>query len=263
MPVVIVPAMHESMYRHPAVIRNLETLREMNITVVPPRMEEEKAKIAGIEEICLYAERALAAGPLTGRRVLITSGSCREDLDDVRILTTRSSGTMGRELALEAFRLGADVTVVSNTAVHGTVPAVRNISISSAQEMHDAVIREVGEHPPDIYLSAAAISDFAPERSPGKIPSGSPVTVTLSPLPKLINRLFGKGIRIVAFKLGENAEEEAAKLLSEPDIVLVAANRPSVMGADAGVYRLMTKSGSRPVSGTKSEIARELWNELL
>ena len=93
MPVVIVPAMHESMYRHPAVIRNLETLREMNITVVPPRMEEEKAKIAGIEEICLYAERALAAGPLTGRRVLITSGSCREDLDDVRILTTRSSGT--------------------------------------------------------------------------------------------------------------------------------------------------------------------------
>lgn len=263
MPVVIVPAMHESMYRHPAVIRNLETLREMNITVVPPRMEEEKAKIAGIEEICLYAERALAAGPLTGRRVLITSGSCREDLDDVRILTTRSSGTMGRELALEAFRLGADVTVVSNTAVHGTVPAVRNISISSAQEMHDAVIREVGEHPPDIYLSAAAISDFAPERSPGKIPSGSPVTVTLSPLPKLINRLFGKGIRIVAFKLGENAEEEAAKLLSEPDVVLVAANRPSVMGADTGVYRLMTKSGSRPVSGTKSEIARELWNELL
>ena len=248
MPVVIVPAMHESMYRHPAVIRNLETLREMNITVVPPRMEEEKAKIAGIEEICLYAERALAAGPLTGRRVLITSGSCREDLDDVRILTTRSSGTMGRELALEAFRLGADVTVVSNTAVHGTVPAVRNISISSAQEMHDAVIREVGEHPPDIYLSAAAISDFAPERSPG---------------PKLINRLFGKGIRIVAFKLGENAEEEAAKLLSEPDVVLVAANRPSVMGADTGMYRLMTKSGSRPVSGTKSEIARELWNELL
>ena len=153
--------------------------------------------------------------------------------------------------------------MVSNTAVHGTVPAVRNISISSAQEMHDAVIREVGEHPPDIYLSAAAISDFAPERSPGKIPSGSPVTVTLSPLPKLINRLFGKGIRIVAFKLGENAEEEAAKLLSEPDVVLVAANRPSVMGADTGMYRLMTKSGSRPVSGTKSEIARELWNELL
>nr|MCZ9312268.1 bifunctional phosphopantothenoylcysteine decarboxylase/phosphopantothenate--cysteine ligase CoaBC [Methanocorpusculum sp.] len=263
MPVVLVPAMHESMYRHPVVIKNLETLRSMNITVVPPRMEEEKAKIAGIEEICLYAERALSAQPLSGRRVLITSGSCREELDDVRILTTRSSGTMGRALALEAFRLGADVTVVSNTAVHGAVPCVRNISISSAADMHDTVLREVEEHAPDIYLSAAAISDFAPERTSGKIPSGSPCTISLHPLPKLITRLFGKGIKIVAFKLGENAETEAEKLLQEDDIVLVAANRPAVMGADAGVYLLMKKSGSRTISGTKSEIARELWNELL
>ncbi|MDE2523080.1 MAG: bifunctional phosphopantothenoylcysteine decarboxylase/phosphopantothenate--cysteine ligase CoaBC [Methanocorpusculum sp.] len=263
MPVVLVPAMHESMYRHPAVIKNLETIRSMNITVVPPRMEEEKAKIAGIDEICLYAERALSAQPLSGRRVLITSGSCREELDDVRILTTRSSGTMGRALALEAFRLGADVTVVSNTAVHGAVPCVRNISISSAADMHDTVLREVEEHAPDIYLSAAAISDFAPERTSGKIPSGSPCTISLHPLPKLITRLFGKGIKIVAFKLGENAETEAEKLLQEDDIVLVAANRPAVMGADAGVYLLMKKSGSRTISGTKSEIARELWNELL
>ncbi|MDE2518249.1 MAG: bifunctional phosphopantothenoylcysteine decarboxylase/phosphopantothenate--cysteine ligase CoaBC [Methanocorpusculum sp.] len=263
MPVVLVPAMHESMYRHPAVIKNLETIRSMNITVVPPRMEEEKAKIAGIDEICLYAERALSAQPLSGRRVLITSGSCREELDDVRKLTTRSSGTIGRALAQEAFRLGADVTVVSNTAVHGAVPCVRNISISSAADMHDTVLREVEEHAPDIYLSAAAISDFAPERTSGKIPSGSPCTISLHPLPKLITRLFGKGIKIVAFKVGENAETEAEKLLQEDDIVLVAANRPAVMGADAGVYLLMKKSGSRTISGTKSEIARELWNELL
>lgn len=267
MPVVIVPAMHESMYRHPAVCKNLETLRAMHLTIVPPRMEEEKAKIAGIEEICLYIERALAAAsapaPLAGTRVLITSGSCREELDDVRILTTRSSGVMGRALALEAFRLGADVTVVSNTAIHGEIPAVKNIRISSAAEMHEAVLQEVAANRPDIYISAAAISDFAPDRAAGKIPSGSSCTLTLHPLPKLITRLFGKGIRIVGFKLGEHAETEAETLLREEDIVLVATNRPVVMGAERGEYRLMTKTGSRTVSGTKPEIARELWTELL
>jgi phosphopantothenoylcysteine decarboxylase/phosphopantothenate--cysteine ligase len=263
MPVVIVPAMHESMYCHPAVIKNLETLRSMHIIVVPPRLEEKKAKIADIEEICLYSERTLSKRPFAGKRVLITSGSCREELDDVHILTTRSSGTMGKALALEAFRLGADVTVVSNTDVHGTVPCVRNINISSAQQMHDAILREVEEHKPNIYLSAAAISDFAPERLSGKISNGNPCTISLQPLPKLITRLFGKGIKIVGFKLGENAELEAKKLLEENDIVLVAANHPVVMGASTGKYMFMKKSGNRIVSGTKTEIARELWNELL
>jgi phosphopantothenoylcysteine decarboxylase/phosphopantothenate--cysteine ligase len=262
MPVVVVPAMHESMYRHPAVIKNIETLRDMHVTIVPSRMEEGKAKIAGVEEICLYTERALSKQPLAGKRVLITSGSCREELDDIRILTTRSSGAMGRALALEAFRLGADVTVVSNTSVHGTIPGVQNINSSSAQQMHDVILREVEEHKPDIYLGSAAISDFAPERISGKIPSGNPCTISLHPLPKLITHLFGKGIKIVGFKLGKDAETEAERLLKENDVVLVAANHPDVMGAPTGEYLLMKKFSSRIVSGTKIEIARELWNEL-
>ncbi len=263
MPVIVVPAMHESMYRHPAVVKNIETLRSMHIEVVPPRMEEEKAKIAGTEEICLYAERALSARPLLGKRVLITSGSCREEVDDVRILTTRSSGMMGRALALEAFRLGADVTVVSNTAVHGTVPNSRNISITTAEGMHEAVLREVRDHKPDIYISAAAISDFAPIRTAGKIPSGGEVDLRLLPLPKLISRLYHQGIKVVGFKLGENAVAEAENLLKEEDVVLVAANRPSVMGSASGEYLLMKKHASRIVSGSKTEIAQELWKELL
>lgn len=263
MPVVVVPAMHASMYRHPMVIRNIGTLQSMNVDVVPPRMEEEKAKIAGTEEICGYAERALSGRPLAGTRVLITSGACREELDDVRILTTRSSGLMGRALALEAFRLGAEVTVVSNTAVHGAVPLVRNISSTTAADMHAAVMQEVLHHAPDIYISAAAISDFVPERIAGKIPSGAPHEISLLPQPKLISRLFGKGVRIVGFKLGENAAEEAVHLLESPDVVLVAANRPAVMGSSEGEYLLMKKSGSRTVAGTKQDIARELWNELL
>ncbi|MDO5845903.1 MAG: bifunctional phosphopantothenoylcysteine decarboxylase/phosphopantothenate--cysteine ligase CoaBC [Methanocorpusculum sp.] len=261
LPIVLAPAMHESMYRHPAVKKNLETLAGFGILVVPPRMEEQKAKIAGIEEICLYAERALLGGALRGKKVLITSGSCREAVDSVRVLTTRSSGRMGREIALAAFRRGAEVTVVSNTAVHGAVPAVKNIAVESAADMAAAVLANADGA--DYYVSAAAISDFAPECSAGKIPSGGALTLPLHPLPKLLPKLAGRGIQIIGFKIGEDAEAAGQRLLAEPDVVLVAANYPETMGSSKGDYLLLQKGKTTPVAGDKAEIAEALWNAVL
>ncbi len=263
MPVVLAPAMHESMYRHAVVARNISALAGLGIVVVPPRMEEDKAKIAGIEEICLYAERALSPQPLAGRKVLITSGACREPVDSVRIMTTRSSGRMGREMALAAFRRGADVTVVSNTDVHGIVPCVRNIRISSAADMADAVMAEADFA--DYYVSAAAISDFAPEAAAGKIPSGTSVTLSLRPHDKLMPKLFGRGIRIIGFKIGEDAEEAGRRLLnSADDVVMVAANYPATMGAADGEYLLLRKEHETiAVSGAKDVIAGAVWDAVL
>ncbi|MDO5847562.1 MAG: bifunctional phosphopantothenoylcysteine decarboxylase/phosphopantothenate--cysteine ligase CoaBC [Methanocorpusculum sp.] len=262
MPVVLAPAMHESMYRHPAVKRNLETLKSFGIAVVHPKMEEEKAKIADIETICLYAERALAPQSLAGKRVLISSGACREKVDSVRILTTRSSGVMGRELALEAFRRGAEVTVVSNTSLYGNVPCVKNIPAVSAADMAEAVLSEAENT--DIYVSAAAISDFVPEASAEKIHSGKTVTLTLNPAPKLITRLCGRGITVIGFKIGEDAETAAQKLLRETDIAAVFANHPETMGSSAGAYRIYTRDGRvTEASGDKKEVAGKLWDAVL
>ena len=184
-PVVIAPAMHESMYRHPAVKDNLEMLTRWGLDVIPPRIEEGRAKIAGTDVIVLHAKRALAAKPLAGKHVLISSGACREPVDDVRVLTTRSTGMMGRALALEAFRLGAEVTVVHRDHF----PCVKNITISTADEMRAAVLNECAKGTVDYYVSAAAISDFAPEPYDGKIQSGKPVTLHLTPLPKLLREV--------------------------------------------------------------------------
>ncbi|NTW91908.1 MAG: bifunctional phosphopantothenoylcysteine decarboxylase/phosphopantothenate--cysteine ligase CoaBC, partial [Methanoregulaceae archaeon] len=74
MPVVIVPAMHQSMFHHPAVRDSLERLKSWGVEVVPPRMEEGKAKIAGTDDIVLLCERELLGKPLAGRKILITSG---------------------------------------------------------------------------------------------------------------------------------------------------------------------------------------------
>ncbi|HJJ36330.1 MAG TPA: bifunctional phosphopantothenoylcysteine decarboxylase/phosphopantothenate--cysteine ligase CoaBC, partial [Methanocorpusculum sp.] len=264
MRVVLAPAMHESMYRHPAVRKNLQILAdEFHISVVPPKMEEERAKIAEIETICLYVERALYQQDLAGKSVLITSGSCRETVDSVRILTTRSSGTMGYELALEAFRRGADVTVVMNTAVHRPVPCVRNISIESAEDMRTAVLNELKKHNIDYYVSAAAISDFVPDAAETKIRSGTPVTLTLDPAPKLISQVTGPNV--IGFKIGEDAPEAAQALLAgQKNIIAVAANYPDTMGSSDGTYRIYRKEADAvDITGTKKDIAHALWNAVL
>lgn len=259
MPVVIAPAMHESMYRHPAVAENLRRLRSWGIDVVDPKVEEGKAKVADIDTVVLHAARAVSGRPLSGKRVLITSGACAEPLDDVRVLTTRSTGQMGRALALEAFRLGADVTVVHA----GSFPCVRNVHATTAVEMHQAVLRVCRDDGVDIYVSAAAVSDFAPERREGKIPSGSPLTVRLNPLPKIIDEVMAAFHPVtVAFKLGWH-EEERARAMLEAGAKMVVVNTPVAMGAAEGSFRIMTAGGVTEVTGSKEEVAAAVWSGLL
>lgn len=263
MPVVLVPAMHESMYRHPGVCACLETLKTWGITIVDPRIEEGKAKIAAIDTIVHETERALSGLPLAGKTVLITSGPCRERLDDVRVLTTRSSGIMGKELAREASRLGAEVWIVHGDTL--SVPHVHNVYAESAGEMLTAIRTLCERQTFDYYLSAAAISDFAPAPREGKIPSGENVTVELLVQPKIIlDVMQGKNRPkvIVAFKLGWDSRTEAENLL-EAGVDMVAANTPDVLGRDTGAYDLIRRDWCVHVEGTKTEVAETLWQNLL
>ena len=261
MPVLVVPAMHHSMYRHPAVVNNIETLVSWRVGFVGPRIEEEKAKIAEIDEIVLRCERAILGKSLAGKKVLITGGSCREPVDDVRVLTTRSSGRMGEELALAAYRLGADVTLIHS----GSLTCVENVPVQTAADMGKAVRNYLKKKTPDLYISAAAISDFAPKKIDGKIRSGKKVTLDLAPLPKLIDTVLAeRKTRVVAFKIARDPLPDARELLSR-GAWMVVTNTPESMGTPTGSYRILTgtaKSGI-PVSGTKEEIATRIWEEIL
>lgn len=259
-PVLIVPAMHHSMYRHPALGGNIARLERWGVEFAGPRIEEGKAKIADIDEIVLRCERAVMGSPLRGQHVLITSGPCREPVDDVRVLTTRSGGQMGRELALQAFRLGAEVTVVHRD----TFPCVTNVPADTAQEMHDAVLHCCASRGPDIYISAAAISDFAPKRVKGKIPSGGVVSIGLEPLPKLLTEVVQRyAPKTVAFKLGRKQEKKAAAMIAGGGIEMVLVNEPGTMGSEHGEYVCLTQKGRTAVSGTKEEIAAAVWKKLI
>jgi phosphopantothenoylcysteine decarboxylase / phosphopantothenate---cysteine ligase len=151
------------------------------------------------------------------------------------------------------------VTVVH----HDTFPCVNNAEVDSAAEMRKAVhhcFSECGGA--DIYISAAAISDFAPRRIPGKIPSGKPVRLDLEPLPKLLDEVIRNWTPVtIAFKLDPAPEEKSADMIRQ-GVSMVLINSPKTMGSREGEYIQLTASGRVPLHGSKEEIARAVWDEV-
>lgn len=184
-PVLIAPAMHSEMWRHPATQANVQTLRLRGVAVVGPgvgqltgsdsgpgRMEEPDAIVAAA--IALAArqqgrrDRAGSAQDATrgrrdlaGHRIVITAGGTREPLDPVRFLGNRSSGKQGVAIAVAARDRGADVVLI---AAHLDVPAPEGVetrTVSTALELQRAVTGAAADA--DVVVMAAAVADFRPE----------------------------------------------------------------------------------------------------
>ncbi len=226
-PIVIVPAMHLSMYSQPLVKENVHSLGEL-VHFVWPRIKEDKAKFADTREILLIVERLLSRRDLTKKKMLITSGATIEAVDPIRILTTKSSGRTGREIAYEAFRRGADVTIVHNS----TAQLVNQIRIESAAEMIDAVLMELDKGY-DVFINAAAISDFTVDKHDGKIRSGQALHLELKNVPKLTDIVRAKYPRlfIVCFKAETNTTpDELIECARSIPVDLVVANDVTVRG---------------------------------
>jgi phosphopantothenoylcysteine decarboxylase / phosphopantothenate---cysteine ligase len=267
-PVMVVPAMHEAMYRHPAVLRNLDALRAMGAAVIDPRMEEGKAKIADSARIVLEVERMLGPGDLAGKKILITSGSNAEAIDPIRILTNRASGKTGVALALEARRRGAEVTLVHRFPQD--IP-VRQIYAQSAKEMLDAVLAEL-ESGCDALISAAAVADYTLDASEEKIKSGKDLVLRLKPTKKIIKtvRSAYPDLKIVGFKAETNVTEEellsrSGESLRGSDLNLVVANDVGIggMGTEENRVVIIDKEGrSMIVEGKKSQIAKKIIDAL-
>jgi phosphopantothenoylcysteine decarboxylase/phosphopantothenate--cysteine ligase len=165
-PVLVCPAMHTEMWEHPAVQDNLTTLRGRGVHVVEPT----EGRLAGgdvgagrLAEPPSIVERAieLLAGdaPLAGLSVLITAGGTREPIDPVRFIGNRSSGKQGHALAEVAVARGATVTLVTTTQLPAP-DAVTRVQVSTAAEMHDAVMARAATS--DVVVMAAAVADFSP-----------------------------------------------------------------------------------------------------
>lgn len=259
-PIIIVPAMHLSMYKHNVVRKNIEKCKEMNITFLDPNVFGNKAKMPSIDEIVAKVIRKIGKQDLVKKNILIIGGGTAEPVDDIRILTNRSSGKTGVSLANNAFERGAHVELWYGNAKE-IVPY--HISVKNYETVKDLLkLLKNNKKTFDVIIVCAAIADYLPKRKKGKIPSGkNKLDIELSPAPKIIQKIR-KGApksKIIAFKVEENKKDlkrEALKLLIKNKLDAVVANTISAFGTDENEILIIDKKRkSITKKGRKEKLA--------
>lgn len=159
----VAPAMNPEMWAAVPTQRNLDRLRADGVAILGPAAGEMACGETGLgrmlEPIELMAALPglVGAGPLAGRKVLVTAGPTFEPIDPVRGLTNRSSGRMGYAVAQAAAEAGAEVCLVSGPTCLATPAGVRRIDVECADAMREAVLAEL---PADVLIAVAAVADY-------------------------------------------------------------------------------------------------------
>ncbi len=290
-PVLAAPAMNVRMWKHPAVVRNVQRLAEDGWRFVGPdegemacgefgpgRLAEPdqifEAVMAALGKGAPAAPpRALSGpGPLKGRHVIVTAGPTFEPIDPVRGLTNRSSGKQGYAIAAALAALGARVTLVSGPVALAAPAGVERVWVETAREMQAAVeaALDAKDGPADIAVMSAAVADWRVDGvASGKIKKapGGPPSLALIENPDILAGVSAPGKtrpKLVVGIAAETADQEAnarAKL-SRKGCDWIVGNDVSddVFGSGDNAVTLFTRDGaveSWPRQ-PKADVARKL-----
>ena len=230
-PVLYAPAMHTEMWEHPATQANVALLRRRGAVVLEPAVgrltgaDSGAGRLPEPPEIFAVALRLLARGRLSqdlaGRRVVVSAGGTREEIDPVRFIGNWSTGTQGYALVRTAVARGAEVTVVAANVALADPAGAKVIRVVSAREMRDAIAQATGqEGGADAVVMAAAVADYRPEaRSAGKIKKDGrpPEPLRLTENPDILAELaahrgeHGRRPVLVGFAAETDASQQAAR----------------------------------------------------
>ena len=232
--IAVAPAMNWAMLQHPAVVQNLETLRRRGVEIIDPESgplaegEEGLGRLADIPVIVERVQQLFRPKDLQGRSILVTAGPTREPIDPVRYLSNRSSGKMGFAMAEAAQKRGASVMLVSGPTSVIPPAGVSVTRVTTASQMHDAVMQNLRGQ--QIVIKAAAVADFTPAATAAqkiKKEQGNELTITFKKNPDIIDSIAAAVPRpfIVAFAAEtESIEENAREKLLRKKADLIVAN---------------------------------------
>jgi phosphopantothenoylcysteine decarboxylase / phosphopantothenate---cysteine ligase len=283
-PVLYAPAMHTEMWEHPATQANVALLRRRGAVVLDPAVgrltgaDSGAGRLPEPEEIFAAAVRLLDdPGPknqdLVGRRVVVSAGGTREEIDPVRFIGNWSTGTQGYALARTAVARGAEVTVIAANVALPDPAGAKVTRVVSALQMRDAVLKAAQSA--DVVVMAAAVADYRPEtRSDAKIKKDGqpPEPLRLVENPDILAGLAaqrgpgGTQPVLVGFAAETDTSEQAAraKLARKGCDLLVVNpvgnglgfgtpdNEAVVYGADGTVTRI--------ARGPKEALANVVWD---
>lgn len=260
-PIMIVPAMHVSMYDHDIIQNHILTLTNQGVEFIGPYLKHTKAKLASTEDIVARVIHRIGPNILSGKKVLVIGGATEEAIDDVRCLTNKSSGKTAVSFAKIAFFYGGHVSFwygQSDTLVPSFLSVTRFKSINDVKELVEKTEIEVF----DIIIVCAALADFIPERQRGKIDSSlENLIIKCDKAERILPILKKKAScsKIIAFKLAEDEKKalgKARQLCSILKLDAVVANTISSLETDHQQAWIVDFSGkTTECSGSKEDVA--------
>ncbi|WP_349729625.1 bifunctional phosphopantothenoylcysteine decarboxylase/phosphopantothenate--cysteine ligase CoaBC [Peribacillus frigoritolerans] len=281
-PVWVAPAMNVHMYAHPAVQKNMETLRSFGYQFIEPgegylacgyvgkgRLEEPETIVEHLNRY--FGDSKSQKQPLKGKKYLITAGPTREAIDPVRYVTNHSSGKMGYALAEEAIKMGAEVTLITGP-VNLTPPfKARVIPVESAADMYDAAFEQFDSS--DVVIMTAAVADYKPKiyhaQKMKKQPGENVIEFERT---KDILKELGENKThqiLVGFAAETNNVEEYARgKLVKKNADMIVANNVTIAGAgfgtDTNIVTIYDKDGSATElpKMSKADIAKSILAEV-
>lgn len=278
---LVFPAMNSNMFSHAATQANLARLKEYEYSIIEP---EEGILACGDEGVGRLVEwevaretilSAFAPQDLQGQTVIITAGPTCEPFDPARHLSNRSSGKMGFALARSAKRRGAKVILISGPTSLEALSGVEMINVTSALEMHEAVMENYNNA--DIVVMAAAVSDYRPEkRVEQKIKKSSDsIDLEMVPNPDILKELGKRKDKtkcplLVGFAAESSDHlEEGKRKLKEKNLDLIVINdiigKDTGFGTDTNQVNLIDRDyqlEKLPIL-TKEECAYIIWDKIV
>ena len=281
-PVFFALAMNVNMYENPILNENINRLKTYDYRFIDTNEGllacnyEAKGRMKEPEEIVDIIVRHDIASKidnfrdaLKGKRLLITSGRTREDIDPIRYLSNKSSGKMGYSLAQAAVDLGAEVTLVSGPTNLNVPDGLKEfISVDSAIHMYEKVDEKFKDT--DIFIACAAVADYRPKEYQDKKIKKSDLNLTIE-LVRNPDILFEMGKKkenqlLVGFAAEtNNIIENALKKLEKKNLDMIVANNASTMGTDTNSIEIIRKDRSSTVINQKSkiELAYDILKEVI
>ena len=271
--VMVAPAMNPAMWENAATRANIATLQARGVLVAGPEEgpmaepESGPGRLMEPERLLAAIRATLAAGPLAGKHLLVTSGPTHEPIDPVRYIANRSSGKQGHAIAAALAALGARVTLVSGPVAQPDPPGVTVARVESARDMLAACEAAL---PADAAICAAAVADWRTARSAGqkmkKVPGEVPPPLELALNPDILATLAAPGPKRPRLVVGFAAEtekvvENAVAKRGKKGCDWIVANDVSgdVMGGAENAVHLVTETGVEDWPRmAKEEVARRL-----
>src|SRR5438034_2115550 len=268
-PLMVAPAMNVGMWQNAATQRNVGRLRADGVGILGPAEGDHADREGGMgrmlepEEIFAEVAAALGPKPLSKKKVLITAGPTYEPIDTVRGVTNQSSGKMGYAVAQAAAEAGAQVTLVSGTTALAAPPGVERVDVTTASDMHKAVMARAKQA--DVFISVAAVADYRPvDPKPHKIKRGNGnLNVEPAPNPDILGDVAA--LPGGPFCVGFAAETEDLKANAQAKrknkrIPLLAANlAQDTFGKDTNALTLFDEDGVHELPiAPKIVLARQL-----